>query len=316
MNIALKIDGIEISAAPEETIADIASRMGIHIPRLCNRQSDSHRAGCMICAVFDKSRNVFIPSCEAKAAEKMDLEVKTQRVDNFRKEALGLLLAEHKGDCLAPCRKACPYGFDIPRFLEKLAANDTIGVQQMLKESPECETCKLACQIACRRKLLDSAVEISDLIKKHRPVEFKFMQKTPKEKRYTHNFGKPTKEELEAMAASSNDSNRCLQCHCKKDDACVLRRLADEFGMRQPKQIKIKSFGRVRANGVVFEKSKCVLCASCAQVGGLAIRGRAYKAVPDKPNGAQWKDSLFKIHATLCPTGAISEDKTQAKTDE
>ena len=316
MSVLITIDGAKAEALPGETVAEAAARLGVRIPRLCNRESGSHRAGCMVCAVFDKTSGSFLPSCAARAAEGMDIEATGPRVEDFRKEALGLILAEHRGDCVAPCRKACPYGFDIPRFLERLTARDGAGIRRMLESAPDCQNCRRPCQTVCRRKFVDEAVRISDLIIANLPEGARLMEKAAKQKRYSHNFGKPSPEDLEKMAATSNDANRCLQCHCKKEDDCALRDLADEFGMSQPKQLKIKSFGRARANGVVFERAKCVLCAACTNIGGLSMRGRAHKASPDKPDGTEWADALMREHISACPTGAISKDETRTGRDE
>ncbi len=308
MSFFVEIDGKQIEANLGETIVQVAQRAGIEIPRLCNLDASSHRAGCMICAVFEKNRKAFLPSCAAKIQEGMSIDTSSLSVVEFRKETLSLLLAEHKGDCVAPCAKACPFGFNIPRFLEKLNAKDFIGLAKMLENAPPCEECKKSCEIVCRRKFLDEAVKISDLILKYRPQNFTKLEKTSKNSRYIHNFGKPSLEDLKKLAETSNDENRCLQCHCKKEDDCVLRKLADDFGISQPKALKIKTFDRVRANGIVFEKAKCVLCANCASLGGFAIRGRSSKATPDKPQSRTWASVLTKEHIKNCPTGAISYD--------
>lgn len=298
------------------SIADAASLSGIKIPRLCNQKGIGHRAGCMICAVFDVSANSFVPSCATPIKDGGIYECTSQRVLDFRKTALELLLTEHKGDCLAPCAKACPYGFNIPKFLEYVTAKNFNAIDKMLEVAPDCESCKGLCEKVCRKNLLDSAVKIKEQILKYKKIGAQILEKVKKDSRYTHNFGRPTKAELELLKQTSNDVNGCLQCHCKKSESCVLRDLATEMGVSQPRQIISRNFNRARANGVVFESGKCVLCSSCVSMGGLAMRGRAITASVDKPNGKTWEESLFKVHIRACPTGAISEDDSQEKNDE
>lgn len=297
------------------SIADAAALAGIKIPRLCNQKGVGHRAGCMVCAVYDAGLKSFVPSCATQVREGASYECSTQRVLDFRKRALELLLTEHKGDCLAPCAKACPYGFDIPKFLELVTAKNFAAIDEMLSLAPPCETCKALCEKVCRKNLLGSPVKIKEQILKYKKPGAKILEKVKKAPRYTHNFGRPTKEELELLSKTTNDANGCLQCHCKKADSCILRELATEMGLSQPKQVVSRKFDRARANGVVFESGKCVLCSSCVELGGLAMRGRAMSASPDKPNGLSWKESLLKAHIKVCPTGALAEDLTWSDGD-
>ena len=41
-----------------------------------------------------------------------------------RKTALELLLSDHAGDCIGPCRTGCPARLDIPNFIARIAAGD------------------------------------------------------------------------------------------------------------------------------------------------------------------------------------------------
>lgn len=310
MKISIEIDGVKFETQEVITIAEAAKAMGINIPRLCNT-GGSHRSGCMVCAVYDKNLKAYLPSCAAKIYDGASYESENSEIKNFRKTALELILAEHRGDCTAPCKKSCPYAFDIPGFLEHLTAKNESAASEMLKNAPQCETCKGFCEKVCRRNQIDGAVKIKSLIAKYKPSDAQDLPPAPKSTRYEHNFGKPAKEDLEAFNKTTNDANACLQCHCKKDEDCRLRELAELFGVARVKPLKLRKFERVRANAVVYESAKCVLCASCVSLGGLAMRGRSHFARPDKPEGANWQEALLVSHIDVCPTGAISKDKSQ-----
>ncbi len=311
MKFFIEIDSKKIEVDANNTIFEAAKSAGIDIPLLCNATKKSHRAGCMICAVYDVGENKFLPSCEAKVRANMRLESQSEMVFNLRKNSLLLLLEEHKGDCIAPCQRACPYGFDIPKFLENLTAKKIDAAKKMLETPPNCEACAGLCQKVCRKNLINESVKIIELIKANMPRDFSYSAKSAMPKRYLHAFGKPSKEDIEAMQNSSNDINGCLQCHCKKSDDCALRILAEKFNISKVNNLNIKNFGRVRANGVVYEKGKCILCAACTHDEKLSIRGRACAAQIDKPIGKIWEECLEVSQIEICPTGAIAKDATR-----
>jgi predicted molibdopterin-dependent oxidoreductase YjgC len=309
LKFTITIDGKTIEAFDGESVAVAAIRAGLNVPRLCN-PNGGHRAGCMVCAMLDKKSGAFVPSCALKVSDAMELESNSEHVKGFRKQSFELLLSEHIGDCTAPCRKACPFGFDIPRFLELLSAKKEDEASRMLKNSPPCEECAGLCQKVCRRKLVDASVKIKELIIKHRPEQYAVLEKAAKSVKYEHSFGKPSADDLKMFAGTSDDPNGCLRCHCKKDEDCRLRDLAQEFGITRVKALGLRVFERVSTNGVVYESGKCVLCGNCVDLGGLAMRGRAIVAKPDLPTGADWTSSLKKDHIYGCPTGAIADDKS------
>lgn len=305
MDFFIEIDGVSVGAVAGESVADCAARAGIEIPRLCNKKGAGHRAGCMVCAVRDAASGAFLPSCASRVSEGMRLESGTPEVLEFRRASLGLLLSEHRGDCVAPCRKACPYGFDIPAFLEKIASGDAGGARAMLSEAPPCESCAGLCEKVCRRKLVDSPVKIRELIAAHRPEDARAMEKARKDGRYVHSLGRPSPEDLKALAEATPDPNGCLQCHCRADEDCVLRDIATRMGVRQPRQLAMRRLSRARANGVAFDSGKCVLCGACAEEGGVAMRGRAAGMLPSPPEGRGWDFALKPVHGKVCPTGAM-----------
>lgn len=122
--VQVTIDGREISVADGTTILEAARRLGIRIPTLCHVENFPPSASCFLCAVQVRGRETLVPSCAIPAAEGMVVSTDTDEVRASRKMVLELLLSDHAGDCIGPCRTGCPARFDIPGFLTHLSGRD------------------------------------------------------------------------------------------------------------------------------------------------------------------------------------------------
>jgi len=114
------------------------------------------------------------------------------------------------------------------------------------------------------------------------------------------------------------EAARCLQCDCRKKDACRLRNEAGRYGARQ------SHFGGERRRfdrevthpDIVYEPGKCIQCGLCVQVAegagealGLAMIERGFRVQPAVPFDEGWADGLRETAmrcAEVCPTGAIA----------
>ncbi|MBZ5496299.1 MAG: FAD-dependent oxidoreductase [Acidobacteriia bacterium] len=119
--VDLTIDGREISVEEGSTILDAASRLGIRIPTLCHVENFPPAASCFLCAVQVEGRESLSPSCAMPVADGMVVYTDSDEVRASRKMALELLLSDHVGDCIGPCRTGCPARFDIPGFLAEVS---------------------------------------------------------------------------------------------------------------------------------------------------------------------------------------------------
>ena len=106
---SLWIDDREIPFSDGATILDVAKSAGIDIPTLCYRDGCSPSTSCLVCVVRLPS-GALVPSCATKAVDGLHVECDTEEVRRVRRAALELLLSDHLGDCLAPCRSGLPGG--------------------------------------------------------------------------------------------------------------------------------------------------------------------------------------------------------------
>ena len=164
----LYIDNKPVDAPDGATILEAAAAAGIEIPSLCYLPGCDASTSCFVCAVKVDDQEHLLPACATKAREGMRVESDSPPVRQARRTALELLLSDHVGDCVAPCRLACPAGLDAPRMLDQLARGDEAAARETILQSLPLPAvlghiCPAPCQKACRRGKLDSHVEIRQL---------------------------------------------------------------------------------------------------------------------------------------------------------
>ncbi len=175
--IALTIDGQPVSVEPGTTILGAARTLGIPIPSLCHVEGFEPAASCFLCAVEIQGRPNVWPSCAMLAAEGMCVITNSDRVRAVRKTALELLLSDHAGDCVGPCRTGCPAGLDIPNFIARIAAGDDRAAADLVTDGLTLpaslgRVCPRLCEQRCRQCEVEDALSIRNLHRfaaDHRP---------------------------------------------------------------------------------------------------------------------------------------------------
>jgi len=319
-NFEIKFDDKNVQCRQGCNLLKCILDNGFYVPSLCNNEKCNKENACMVCAVFDKDTNQFVPSCSITVNRNFDIEVNTERVRNFRKSIIELLLSEHSGDCYAPCQRACPYDFNIPVFLEKINAEKFEEASNMtLEKGMDCEKCGYRCEKACRKKILDKSVGISQLIKRYKINNFekKIFDKKSVKDGYSHKFGKVDAEILNNLKKTGSDINGCLQCHCKGVKKCKLKKISSEYNAEQYayQPANKTRFERYCFENISFEPGKCVRCGICVSLlenknlkESLSFQFRGRKTIPHAPIGVSWNDCLKYIDreiAANCPTGAL-----------
>lgn len=166
--VKLTIDNISIQVREGTKLIDAARDHGILIPSLCYIKELPHYTSCMVCIVKDKHTGKFIPSCSARVEDGMDIDASGPEIVALRKDAISLLLTEHRAECEAPCKLVCPIGLNIPlmnRYIQKgnfSQAAQLIYFEMGLPESL-CTVCPKYCENACRRKMIDAPVAITSI---------------------------------------------------------------------------------------------------------------------------------------------------------
>ena len=92
--IAFKLNGDDVTAAPGETIIQVADRLGVAIPRLCYKPGMRPDGNCRACMVEIKGERVLAPSCCRQPAAGMEVTSNNERAVHSQRMVLELLAAD------------------------------------------------------------------------------------------------------------------------------------------------------------------------------------------------------------------------------
>jgi formate dehydrogenase major subunit len=162
----LNIDGREVTGFPGQTILDVARENDIVIPTLCFDERLEIYGSCGLCVVEIEGNPKLHKSCATEIAPNMVIKTNTPRVIESRKTNLELLLSKHIGDCVAPCKLACPGETDCQGYVGLIANGEFEEALKLIKEQlplPGCigRVCPHPCEDACRRGEVDEPISIA-----------------------------------------------------------------------------------------------------------------------------------------------------------
>ena len=88
------LNGEQVEAYGEETILQVAKRLGAEIPHLCYKEGYRADGNCRACVVEIDGERVLAPSCCRNPAEDMKVNSQSERAVHSQKMVLELLLAD------------------------------------------------------------------------------------------------------------------------------------------------------------------------------------------------------------------------------
>ena len=184
--INITIDGKNCAGLPGETILACAERYGINIPAICQAPGISHNTSCFVCVVKEVRSGRMLPSCSYKITPGLDVESEVAEVKAMRRASLNLLLSEHRGDCEAPCTKACPAEAKVEEYVRAGQRGDHLTALKIIKERIPLpmsigRVCPRFCEKDCRRNVLDKEpVAINDFKRLAADLHYdSFMEELP-----------------------------------------------------------------------------------------------------------------------------------------
>jgi len=165
----IRIDKKEVEVRADETLFQIARRLGKNIPSMCFVEGAKHHSSCMVCMVKNEESGQMIPSCSTYPVEGMQIDTESEEVKEMRRLALELLLSDHRADCEAPCSMVCPQHLDVEKMLYYWDEHRYDEARHLVAsvldlEHLACDDCKRPCEKACRRGTIDKHVEIVEII--------------------------------------------------------------------------------------------------------------------------------------------------------
>lgn len=166
--VQLWIDNTSVEVPEGATILAAARQLSIDIPALCYLEGHPPNNSCMCCLVRVDGASGVVPACATKVRPGMRVESETTEIHEIRRTGLELLLADHAGDCHAPCEHTCPARMDIPDMLQHVAAGDYRTAIEIVKRDIALpailgRVCPDVCEAACRRGQHDSPAAICQI---------------------------------------------------------------------------------------------------------------------------------------------------------
>ncbi len=166
--ISLTIDGRSVTVEEGTTVLGAARRLDIDIPTLCFVEGLEPASSCFLCAVQIEGRPKLSPACALPVSEGMVVTTRSEEVRAARKMAIELLLSDHAGDCVAPCRARCPADLDIAAFSYEIASGNTRRSMEIITDKLALpgslgRICPRLCEKGCRRCDLDEGLAIGAL---------------------------------------------------------------------------------------------------------------------------------------------------------
>jgi formate dehydrogenase major subunit len=158
----------KVEAEAGSTILEAAQQNGVEIPTLCHDPRLKPTAACRLCLVEVEKARGPMPACAVPVAEGMVVRTRTDELVKSRQMALELLLSDHYGDCIAPCKLACPAGIDVQGYIGLIANGEYQEALKLIKQSNPLplvigRVCPRFCETKCRRNLLEGPVAINAL---------------------------------------------------------------------------------------------------------------------------------------------------------
>ena len=97
--VTLTIDGSEVTVPEGTMILKAAQDNGIIIPTLCNLEGLTPYGGCRLCLVEISGSPKLFPACITPVSSSMEVTTQSDRLTEYRKMAIQMLLAERTHIC-------------------------------------------------------------------------------------------------------------------------------------------------------------------------------------------------------------------------
>ncbi len=111
--IMLTINGQQVEAKKGMTVLEVAQAAGIYIPSLCSDPDLEPYGACRLCVVEIEGMRGLPTACTTPATDGMVVHTETQAVNEVRRTAVELLMADHPCECLVCDKRKQCQPFDI-----------------------------------------------------------------------------------------------------------------------------------------------------------------------------------------------------------
>ena len=263
--VTISLNGLECEVESGITILEAARANGIEIPTLCNDEQLEPFTSCWICAVKLEGMRRYVPSCGTRVSPGMKIWTDTEDVRAVRKMALELLLSNHRGDCIAPCKVACPAGVDVQGYIALISQGQYREATKLVKDVNPFplsigRVCTRPCETDCRRNAIDGPVAIDYL--KRFAADWDIEHENP----YSPAVPPSTGKKVAAVGAGPASLTLAYYLRQKGHDVTIFEALPEPGGMlrygipeyRLPKATLDAEVGLITALGAEIRYGKAM----------------------------------------------------------
>src|SRR5450755_5143730 len=158
------LNGQDVAAHADETILQVADRLGVEIPRLCYKSGYRPDGNCRACMVEIEGERVLAPSCCRVPAQGMKVTSDSERTLRAQKMIVELLLSDMPEQSTSPYKReseldrwAAALDVAAPRFPQRHQPAPDLSHPAMSVNLDACIQCG-RCVRACRE------VQVNDVI--------------------------------------------------------------------------------------------------------------------------------------------------------
>ena len=159
--IVFTLNGKETTAAPGETIIQVADRLGISIPRLCYKPGYRPDGNCRACMVEIKGERVLAPSCCRQPAADMQVTTDSPRALHSQKMIVELLASDMPERTYKTASELDYWkralGIEKPRFAKRAQPAADLSHPAMAVNLDACIQCT-RCVRACREEQVNDVI--------------------------------------------------------------------------------------------------------------------------------------------------------------
>ena len=166
--VSFTLDDKKVEVEAGTTVLEAAEQQGIEVPTLCHDPRLKPTAACRLCLVEVERARGPMTACSTPVTKGMVVRTRTDDLTSIRRMHLELLLSDHYGDCIAPCKLACPAGVDVQGYIALIANGEYQEAIKLIKKTLPLplvigRVCPRFCEVECRRNLIEGPVAIDAL---------------------------------------------------------------------------------------------------------------------------------------------------------
>ena len=103
-DIKVTIDNITVTVPEGTTLLDAAHKAGIDVPTLCYLRGISEIAACRMCVCEVEGARALVAACVYPCTDGMVAHTNSEKLNEYRRKTLQLIISDHNMDCLACVR--------------------------------------------------------------------------------------------------------------------------------------------------------------------------------------------------------------------